>query len=350
MDREPETTEEVGHESDWLNSFGSRAFLTWLRLFLGLEKLPEIADEWPTGEPKPDAEPSPAPEPDATEPSVVVPATAAEIGHFNNIDGLGWRTGPHATHIWKVRGGKKYPYKGYIDWRNPVKTEKRTHIVVHQTAISFGTTARNRRKWLKRIQSGLIPADLLAKYGIQQAPEETPQDVLEKAAERMALHERFWNTPYHFLALLNGDVLYNNPFDRYTWHGNGSNLKGIGFGVEGHYSPTLPATQRKYRTLTEHNIETCRAAFRLAVLTAREAGAPIEWVTAHRCYSRGRVGDPGEGIWKNVVIPMADELGLKVDYTFADWKAGGRPIPTEWDDRALYAYRERKPKALPPAA
>jgi len=150
--------------------------------------------------------------------------------------------------------------------------------------------------------------------------------------------------------LLNGDVLYNNPFNRYTWHGNGSNLKGIGFVVEGHFSPLLPKTKSKYRDLTEHNIETARAAFRLAVLTSREAGAPLEWVTAHRCYSSGRIGDPGEAIWKEVVIPMANELDLKVDYTFAAWKAGGRPIPIEWDERALYAYGERSKKALPPGS
>lgn len=70
-------------------------------------------------------------------------------------------------------------------------------ILLHQTAVKFGTTRRNREK-----------------YG-----------------ERKALHRRFYNVACHVAALRNGDVLYVNRLPRYVWQGNVANRFSIGIEI-----------------------------------------------------------------------------------------------------------------------
>jgi hypothetical protein len=177
-----------------------------------------------------------------------------------------------------------------------------TTIVLHQTAVKFGTTKRNRDK-----------------YG-----------------ERLALHRRFYKVPYHCVALLNGDVLWNNEIDRYTYHGNSSNARSLGVAVEGSFPGLESKRKPKHHAIDDFLIATARAAVKLMLLKAEEAGANVTHIQAHRNYSSGRVGDPGERLWREVAL----RAGLVVDGELA--AGGGRPIPTEWQAGALYDYRGRR--------
>jgi len=248
--------------------------------------------------------------------------------YFDNTEGIGAIRRP--AFYRDRRSGVLLPYKGRAAFVPP---EQKIGIEAHITAVAFGTTRKARARWRKRIAEGKLPVDLLRKYGLADSEPETAGAV----AERLALHERFWKVPYHWVGLLNGDVLRNNDITRYTYHGDHGNGPLIGVAAEGNMPGLEKNRKKKHHGLDEHFIETNRAALRLAVHKGREAGAPVGRLYAHRQYSNGRIGDPGEGWWKEVGIPMATELRLKRMVHFMD--GVGREICREWDEDGRVDYR-----------
>jgi hypothetical protein len=222
--------------------------------------------------------------------------------------------------------GTRLPFKGQP---GPVPIEQKLRVCMHITACTFGTAAYQRKPWQSRIASGEVSQELADRFGASTQS-------ADAAAARMALHARFWSIAYHWVGLLNGDVLYNNQPTRYTWHGNGSNRSAIGVSAEA-VLPALEKDRRSKHTAVDATfIETNRHALRCAVTHSRDQGAPITSITAHRCYSNQRFGDPGEAVWREIVKPLAAELGLDVDYSLRD--RTGRPIPVEWDDDATHGF------------
>jgi hypothetical protein len=218
---------------------------------------------------------------------------------FDNTEGIG---GVQRTLFYKdKRSGIMLPYKGTP---KPVDVTRKIGVEAHITAVAFGTTKRARAFWKKQLLSGVIP-----------------------------------------VGLLNGDLLYNNQITRYTYHGNGGNGPLVGVSAEANL-PGLerwPADKRprKYHDLDEHFILTNRATVRLAVTHSRDLGAPIEALYAHRQYSGGRLGDPGEGWWKEIGIPLSVELNLERRVTFKH--GSGNEICREWDEElGLVDYRGRR--------
>lgn len=206
-------------------------------------------------------------------------------------------------------------------------------ICVHQMAVEFGVSKNAVRRWVKFLEKN--PEALVGELASYDMGD------VEATARRIALHERFWNgVPYHVISLLNGDIAINQRFDWRTWHGNGGN-SGLGWSQEGLFPYSAAKRRSKHTKLDSHVIETGQASFRLAVLKARELGCPIRYVQPHRCYSNGRFGDTGEEIWREILLPLFDELELIADY---ELKLGGRPIPRDWDDAALYDARGRRIK------
>ena len=213
----------------------------------------------------------------------------------------------------------------------PVDLTTRTHLCMHITAVEFGTSSRQRRRWAERISAGEIADGVVDRYRQGVADDDA-------VAERMALHERFWPVTYHWVALRNGDVLFNNPAERYTYHGNRSNRFALGISIEADL-PGREADRRAAHTVVdEHLAETGRAALRHAVRLGREQGAPLTHVTAHRCFSTTRDGDPGEAVWREIVLPVCDELQLTVDYALVD---GGTHLPVDWDPDATHDWHDR---------
>jgi hypothetical protein len=196
-----------------------------------------------------------------------------------------------------VRNGKGRNRK-----RDPADVDT---IVLHQTAVKFGTTRANREK-----------------YG-----------------ERLALHRRFYKTPYHCIALLNGDVLWNNDVDWYTFHGNSSNATSVGVAVEGSFPGLESKRKPSHHTIDEHVAATVRAALLVTVRKCKEQGSTICLLQAHRNYSAGRRGDPGEQLWRLNAVPLREACHLQTNFIVA--RGGGRTIPREWDDRARFNYRGR---------
>jgi hypothetical protein len=135
---------------------------------------------------------------------------------FDNTEGIG---GIQRTLFYKdKRSGIMLPYKGTP---KPVDVTRKIGVEAHITAVAFGTTKRARAFWKQQLLSGVIPDDVISFYG--EGFDLSEPGYLDLVAERMALHQRFWKVPYHFIGLLNGDLLYNNQITRYTYHGNGGN-------------------------------------------------------------------------------------------------------------------------------
>ena len=234
--------------------FWFRQFIAWSLQSAGIEQLPERETAWPD--------------------------------YFDNTEGIGEIK---RTLFYKhSQSGIWLPFKGRAGAVDP---STKVGIEAHITAVSFGTTKKSREFWLKSINGGLIPDVLLKKYQARALEDEGSP---EFAAQRMALHQRFWTVPYHYIALLNGDVLYNNQISRYTYHGNGGNGPLIGLSLEGNYPGLEKNRKPKHNGYDDFTIETGRGAFRLAVTKSRGEGASCGWMYAHRQYSDGRLGDPGE--------------------------------------------------------
>lgn len=256
------------------------------------------------------------------------PGAGAGDEWFDNCTDAGiarWR-----PDFFTPRGSRaKLPYKGVA---TPVPIESKTHVCMHITACHFGTAGYQRRVWERRLDAGEVPADLTEEYDLGTLGR-------DGVAERMALHARLWSVAYHWVAMRNGDILYNNQPTRYTYHGNGANRPAIGVSLEA----VLPARESERRArhddLSETFVANGQRLLRIAVTQTRAAGAPLTHLTAHRCYSPQRRGDPGEGVWREIVVPVAAELGLEVDYAFSE--GGGRPIPTDWDDSATHDWAGR---------
>lgn len=246
---------------------------------------------------------------------------------FDNTEGIGPVQRP--LFYQDKRSGILLPFKGRA---KPIPIEEKIGIEAHITAVAYGTTARARKFWANQIRGDLLPEDILGHYRSGFDGE----DWLEKTAERLALHQRFWKAEYHYIGLLNGDVLYNNQISRYTFHGSGGNSKLIGVSGEGNFPGLESKRKKKHHGWDPHTIETNRGAIRLAVLDSRKRGAPVERLYAHRQYSGGRIADPGEGWWKEIGIPMAKELSLE---RMIFQKFGkGREICREWDPDGRVDY------------
>lgn len=180
-------------------------------------------------------------------------------------------------------------------WRD---VEGVTTVCVHQTGCEFGFS-----KKLAKV--------LMLEYGITQ-----------EEADRMALHHRFYKTPYHVLALRNGDVLWNNDPRWYTYGGRRCNSFSIHLAIEGLYP------SGKNSPWDEFMIATAQDAFTLAVNKSRSLGCNIRAVTAHRVWSGSRLLDPGEAIWHDAIAPKMGELSLIESMAGPD--DGGKRIPDGW--------------------
>jgi hypothetical protein len=162
-----------------------------------------------------------------------------------------------------------------------------TTVLVHQTAVTGGFGVSRR---LLRQHDG-------------------------DAAE--ARQARYRRTPYHGLySPRDRASIVQWPAWVYGYHGNGANRYSVGWAYDG----KLPGD--------ELDAEGARESLRHFVECMREAGAPLLYVEAHRQHSDQRGGDPGEQIWREVVRPLFDELGLEERPTHTT--GPGLELPNSW--------------------
>jgi hypothetical protein len=307
----------------------------FLKLVGHLQDVPR-AEAWPQPE---EAANEPPPVLSGPEGAQIIELPRAEIlpGHFDLTN----RAGGLPELSWKKRlpTGKTPPAL-----RSPGTV---TTLCLHQMAVRFGTTRSRRVFWAKEARK--LPLAVQDMYQFAHLGVLMDQKALEAWAARRALHERMCGIPYHYASLFNGDRLKINPTRWYTYHGNGANKRSLGLAVEGHFPGLEKSRTSKHDFLDpDFMIPTCRGMITLAMMESKRDGMPVTAITAHRVFSGGRVADPGEQIWEEVVLWAIKEYGLKVDY---ELKVGsGLPVPYEWDESALFDYRGRRIKTVRAAA
>lgn len=200
----------------------------------------------------------------------------------------------------------------------PVLTKPKRGLMLHQTAVEYGLT------------TGQIKA--------------------AGGDEDLALARRALNisTPVTIFTTDDGRVLLvlSAPFDWHMNHGNGANAETIGAEIAGRFEglmgdastlwcPDGRGTCTPTRT-TEEIILGWRAALAHVVELARTEGHPVEDLYGHRQSSDSRRSDPGQLLWREVALPLAADVGLKI-HPDRVW-GSGRRLPPEWDPMGSVRY------------
>lgn len=211
------------------------------------------------------------------------------------------------------------------DQKNPPKLTKQKHQLAKGQVV-----ARD-----PRTITGVVLHQTACVYGAKKPSLDAARRALQVAAHGVAFRAGFY--------------ALGNPLDWYVWHANRLNATTLGLEIEGFYSglcddpETVPREDLettwggKPLELTEATVLAARACLKRLVEEGRKLGCPIEWVYAHRQSSGTRRSDPGEAIWKRVVVEYAvPVLGLKTKPAFT--VEAGKPIPRQWQAGSDAAY------------
>jgi hypothetical protein len=157
--------------------------------------------------------------------------------------------------------------------------------------------------------------------------------------DRPKAHRRALGIPAHVTAFTDGVYVASAPLPWLLYHGNALNDFTLGLECEGSYPGLEGGTAWGGTTtpLTSLAIDTFRAALKWLVDEGRKAGMPIEFIWGHRQANGQKPSDPGEGIWKHVVVEYGcTQLGLKTQPE-KFWR-DGKTIPPQWDPRGVGKY------------
>lgn len=156
--------------------------------------------------------------------------------------------------------------------------------------------------------------------------------------------QRWINCGCHVGITRGGQTLWLHDFDERVVHGHLWNAQTVGIEVDGLYAGDEarplqttwddPSTSHRESPLplTNEAIAATRNAIRWIVNAVAAKGGRIRALVAHRQASRSRRNDPGSAIWKEVALPMMNELGLSdggIGFKLGD----GYAIPECWDPR-----------------
>lgn len=169
--------------------------------------------------------------------------------------------------------------------------------------------------------------------------------IFGKAAHQPTRHHRALGVACHALAFNDGVVVLANPLRSWVHHANGLNSRSLGLEVECN-ARGLVADPRTVSGLevppTPEAIEAGREAIRLLVKLGREEGMPIRYILAHRQSSPTRRSDPGEQLWRALVVEYAvPVLGLVTQPELVMTDRRGRPgraLPPQWDPGGVRSY------------
>lgn len=149
----------------------------------------------------------------------------------------------------------------------------------------------------------------------------------------------------HVAVPTKGPAALFNDLDKRVAHGHGWNGRSVGFEVEGHFAgiegkphthwkpPGATGSRAIPMELSVLQTTNARAAIRWCVEQVNSRGGHVKYIGAHRQSYGRKSSDPGELIWKNIALPMMEELGLTTGPTLAHPKYPGLPIPEAWDPK-----------------
>lgn len=139
-----------------------------------------------------------------------------------------------------------------------------------------------------------------------------------------AKHRRALNVAAHMTAFDTGFAVLAHPLDWYVYHANSLCARSLGLEVEG----AFPGVMSKGKYLTPKLIQAACDGLEYLVDRGRSMGMPLKFIWAHRQSSPSKENDPGEEIWRKIVLGFAvPKLRLQVQN---DYASGGKPIPESW--------------------
>lgn len=198
--------------------------------------------------------------------------------------------------------------------------------------------------------NGIVVHQTATKYSVSKA-----QLAASNGDKKLALARRALNVACHVMAFeteIDGElvqfVAVVNDLPSYMYHGNSFNSTTYGIEIAGDFPGLKDDKSTAYND--KENPSRLTLGLRVAACAGidwlvneaelRTGAADIEWIYAHRQSSATRRSDPGEEIWKDVVLKYAiPELGLKKDVALISQQ--GYSIPVEWDADASGKYWDK---------
>jgi hypothetical protein len=187
---------------------------------------------------------------------------------------------------------------------------------------------------------------------VRRSPAAIDSIVLHQTAVRFgapstpALAKRALGVACHAMAFSKGFLVW--PVDPlwYIHHADRLNARSLGLEVEGVYPGLIGGEtgSAKETPLTKAVIDAARMGVKLLVEEGRRRGCPIKYIFAHRQCDAWRRADPGEGLWRRVVVEYAiPKLKLVAQpaevFPHPTGRARtGKTIPTRWDPNGVGDY------------
>lgn len=161
------------------------------------------------------------------------------------------------------------------------------------------------------------------------------------SADRQKAYRRALGIPAHVVGFRDGTFVVPADPRWYLYTSNGFNAFSYGVELEGKY-PGIAADPKTCwggnpTPLDDLAVETFRAAVKWIVDEGRRLGSPLQYVWAHRQSNGQKPSDPGEEIWKRVVMEYAVPV-LGLEPQIARTLDSGKPIPQQWDARSTAKY------------
>jgi peptidoglycan hydrolase-like protein with peptidoglycan-binding domain len=197
--------------------------------------------------------------------------------------------------------------------------------------------ARSRNGKTVRRDPSAITGIVLHQAGVEFGPP-------AKDPSEIGLARRALTVACHAMAF-DGFAVLAAPMPWHIYHADALNPTTIGIEVAGLFPGLQDRAKPGDSVLTDGLIAAAREGIRLLLESARAAGCPIRWIYAHRQADSWRRADPGEGLWRAVVLEYAvPVLGLatRPGYSLPDPqrepKRHGLAIPIDWDPDGVGSY------------
>lgn len=213
-----------------------------------------------------------------------------------------------------------------IKWYNPftevgdrtgkTRRTKKKGVCVHHTGVytGFGISSARVNSILERapyLDFAFESEWIIGTSSVKQAVEALA------LAERYAGQHTYGGVPYHGILARNRVLYFNLPMEWVTWHGNGANTDFLGFAFDMH------SGRERFGDEGMLTVLQAREALELFIDTARDDGHDIREITVHGAWTN-KPKDPGAQTITEVIEPVADRKGLRIDWDFKT--NGGRSM------------------------
>ena len=136
-----------------------------------------------------------------------------------------------------------------------------------------------------------------------------------------------------------GNIYQIHPWESFIWSAQSLSHRSISLEVNGCHNgllnnpKTYPGTKgTKPSVLTQEQIDSTKNLIRYIKQILISHGSDLKTIFPHRISTNSRRPDCGEAIWKEIIIPIMEELNINSGVP--GYKLGsGYPICEEWDER-----------------